>query len=65
MTRHRRNRRTPNAAAEPPAHGMPWAAARADLSAVAVRATLFDGSLVYDRVDKPPVERRSGADAAA
>ena len=43
----------------------PWAAARADLSAVAVRATLFDGSLVYDRVDKSPVERRSGADAAA
>jgi hypothetical protein len=33
MTRHRRNRRTPNAAAEPHAHGMPWAAARAGIAA--------------------------------
>jgi hypothetical protein len=53
MTRHRRNRRTPNAAAEPPAHGMPWAAARAGIAA-RVRAARVCPPVVV-ALDKPSV----------
>jgi predicted amidohydrolase YtcJ len=32
-----------------------WTAARADLTSVAVRATIIGGIIVYDRIDQPPV----------
>jgi predicted amidohydrolase YtcJ len=43
----------------------PWRDARERLSAADVRTTWIDGSVVHDRVDQAPVERRLRADALA
>ena len=43
----------------------PWSEARDRLSCLDVRTTWACGSIVHDRVDQPPVERRLRADALA
>lgn len=43
----------------------PWREARSRLVAADVQATLVSGDLIHHRVDQPPVERLSRAEAAA